>query len=113
MLRMTCAALALVGLSITPAASQDASPWGTGLHAAARLIAGSFIKTDDATILRAGVEIRLDPGWHTYWRDPGNSGVPPTFDFAGSENIKSVTVLWPAPARFPDRCRRSFYWLHA
>jgi DsbC/DsbD-like thiol-disulfide interchange protein len=28
--------------------------------------------------------------------------VPPTFDFAGSENIKSVTVLWPASARFPD-----------
>ena len=103
MLRMTCAALALVGLSITPAASQDASAWDTGLHAAARLIAGSIIKTDDATYLRAGVEMRLDPGWHTYWRNPGDSGVPPTFDFAGSENVKSVTVLLPAPERFPDQ----------
>jgi DsbC/DsbD-like thiol-disulfide interchange protein len=84
------------------AQAQDASAWDTGLHAAARLIAGAIIKTDEATILRAGVEIRLDPGWHTYWRDPGDSGVPPTFDFAGSENVKSVTVLWPAPARFPD-----------
>lgn len=102
MLRVTIAALALVGLSITPAAAQDASAWDKETHAAARLIAGSIIKTDEATILRAGVEIRLDPGWHTYWRDPGDSGVPPTFAFAGSENIKSVTVLWPAPARFPD-----------
>jgi DsbC/DsbD-like thiol-disulfide interchange protein len=52
--------------------------------------------------LRAGVEIRLDPGWHTYWRYPGDSGVPPTFNFAASENIKSVTVLWPAPEIFAD-----------
>ena len=32
----------------------------------------------------AGVEIRLDPGWKTYWRYPGDSGVPPALDFAGS-----------------------------
>ena len=99
---LAIAALALVGISATLAAAQDASAWDKGLHAAARLIAGSIIKTDAATILRAGIEIRLDPGWHTYWRDPGDSGVPPTFDFAGSDNVKSVTVLWPAPERFPD-----------
>jgi DsbC/DsbD-like thiol-disulfide interchange protein len=102
MLRMTFAALALVSLSGMLAAAQDASAWDTGLHSAARLIAGAIIKTDDAAFLRAGVEVRLDPGWHTYWRDPGDSGVPPTFDFVGSENLKSVTVLWPAPTRFPD-----------
>jgi len=56
----------------------------------------------DTTFVRAGVEIKLDPGWKTYWRDPGDSGVPPTFDFTGSENVKSTTVLWPAPERFPD-----------
>jgi DsbC/DsbD-like thiol-disulfide interchange protein len=96
------AAFALVCLLGTQASAQDASAWNTGLNSAARLIAGSLIKTADATFLRAGVEIRLDPGWHTYWRDPGDSGVPPTFDFTGSENIKSVNVLWPAPDRFPD-----------
>jgi DsbC/DsbD-like thiol-disulfide interchange protein len=61
-----------------------------------------MVKAPDAVFLRAGVEIRLDPGWKTYWRDPGDSGVPPTLDFSGSENVKSVTVLWPAPERFPD-----------
>ena len=60
------------------------------------------MKSADATYLHAGVEIRLDAGWKTYWREPGDSGVPPTFDFAGSDNVKSVTVLWPAPERFPD-----------
>src|SRR5262249_38991047 len=38
----------------------------------------------------------------TYWRYPGDSGVPPIFDFSSSENIKSVHVLWPAPERFSD-----------
>ena len=33
--------------------------------------------------MRAGIEIRLKPGWHTYWRYPGDAGVPPRFDFAG------------------------------
>jgi DsbC/DsbD-like thiol-disulfide interchange protein len=82
--------------------AQDASAWDKETHAEARLIAGSAIKTADATFVRAGVEIRLDPGWDTYWRNPGDSGVPPTFDFSGSENVGSVTVLWPAPKRFPD-----------
>src|SRR5271163_1985315 len=81
--------------------AQDASDWDTQSHTAARLIAGSPIKTAGAALLRAGVEIRLDPGWKTYWRDPGDSGVPPKLDFSGSDNVKSVTVLWPAPERFP------------
>lgn len=51
---------------------------------------------------RAGLEIKLQPGWKTYWRYPGDSGVPPRFDFKNSENVEDVTVLWPAPVRFPD-----------
>ena len=42
------------------------------------------------------------PGWKTYWRTPGDSGVPPRFDFSKSENIEAVTVLWPAPLKFDD-----------
>jgi len=99
--RLTIVTMALAALA-GPARAQDASPWDKQPHAQARLIAGTMMKSADATYLRAGVEIRLDPGWKTYWRDPGDSGVPPTFDFSGSENVKSVTVLWPAPERFPD-----------
>jgi DsbC/DsbD-like thiol-disulfide interchange protein len=103
MFRAASLLLAIASVTVAPIAkAQDASAWDKGLHAAARLVAGSMVETDDGTFLRAGVEIRLDPGWHTYWRDPGDSGVPPTFDFTGSENVKAVTVLWPAPERFPD-----------
>jgi DsbC/DsbD-like thiol-disulfide interchange protein len=101
--RLTFVTAGLIGLCAAPAAqAQDASAWDVETHAATRLIAGALIKSADAAWLRAGVEIRLDPGWKTYWREPGDSGVPPTLDFSGSENVKSVTVLWPAPERFPD-----------
>src|ERR1700727_970436 len=101
--QLTIAAVTLIWFADAPAAqAQDASDWDMQAHTAARLIAGSMIKTSDAPFLRAGVEIKLDPGWKTYWRDPGDSGVPPTLDFSGSDNVKSVTVLWPAPELFPD-----------
>jgi DsbC/DsbD-like thiol-disulfide interchange protein len=101
--RITNVTLALAVMAgAAPARAQDASAWDKEAHAAARLIAGVAVKSPDATYLRAGLELRLDPGWKTYWREPGDSGVPPTFDFSGSENVKAVTVAWPAPERFPD-----------
>jgi DsbC/DsbD-like thiol-disulfide interchange protein len=101
--RILVPAAALLCLAAVPSASaQDASNWDGQTHSAARLIAGAMSKNRDAAFLRAGIEIKLDPGWQTYWRDPGDSGAPPMFDFAGSENVKAVNVLWPAPERFPD-----------
>jgi DsbC/DsbD-like thiol-disulfide interchange protein len=80
--------------------AEDASAWDSDQRSALRLIAGS--SGNGMPMLRAGVAMRIDPGWKTYWRYAGDSGLPPLFDFAGSENVKSVTVLWPAPRRFPD-----------
>jgi DsbC/DsbD-like thiol-disulfide interchange protein len=95
--------LALVCLSgPSPAAAQDTSAWQKEAHAAARLIAGSLHKSPDGAVLRAGIEIRLDPGWKTYWRYPGDTGAPPTFDFADSQNVTATKVLWPAPESFSD-----------
>jgi DsbC/DsbD-like thiol-disulfide interchange protein len=67
-----------------------------------RLIGAKARSENGAQIFRAGVELKLAPGWKTYWRYPGDSGVPPRFEFEQSENVKSVTVLWPAPLRFSD-----------
>jgi DsbC/DsbD-like thiol-disulfide interchange protein len=105
--QLTIVAALLFGVAGgTAVRAQDASAWNTQTHASARLIAGSASKTGDknhdASFVRAGVEIKLDPGWKTYWRYPGDSGVPPTLDFSGSENVKSVSVLWPAPKLFSD-----------
>jgi DsbC/DsbD-like thiol-disulfide interchange protein len=48
----------------------------------------------------AGLRITLEPGWKTYWRAPGDGGIPPEFSFAGSDNIASVTPHWPVPEVF-------------
>jgi DsbC/DsbD-like thiol-disulfide interchange protein len=50
----------------------------------------------------AGLEITLAEDWKTYWRVPGESGIPPQFDWSGSTNLKSVAIGWPAPRRFRD-----------
>jgi DsbC/DsbD-like thiol-disulfide interchange protein len=78
--------------------AEDASPWQHDTHSAMRLLAGSR----SGTVLLGGVAIQLQPGWHTYWRTPGDSGVPPRFDFSKSDNVEAVTVLWPAPHKFDD-----------
>jgi DsbC/DsbD-like thiol-disulfide interchange protein len=80
------------------ARAQDASPWQRDNHSAVRLLAGSR----SGAVLLGGVAFQLQPGWKTYWRTPGDSGVPPRFDFSKSENIDAVTVLWPAPTKFDD-----------
>lgn len=48
----------------------------------------------------AAVELQLAPGWKTYWRSPGDAGIPPSFDWSGSQNVKSVRIHWPAPEVF-------------
>lgn len=52
--------------------------------------------------ISGGLEIVLNPDWYTYWRNPGEAGVPPEFDFSGSQNIATVEVLYPAPERHDD-----------
>lgn len=76
----------------------DSSPWQRDTHSAVRLLAGSR----SGAVLLGGIAIQLQPGWHTYWRTPGDSGVPPRFDFSKSNNVEAVTVLWPAPQKFDD-----------
>jgi DsbC/DsbD-like thiol-disulfide interchange protein len=80
------------------ARAQDSSPWQRDGHSAVRLLAGSR----SGAVLLGGIAFQLQPGWKTYWRTPGDSGVPPRFDFSKSENIEAVTVLWPAPTKFDD-----------
>lgn len=48
----------------------------------------------------AGLRLDLAPGWKTYWRSPGDAGIPPEFDWSQSRNVASVRVHWPAPTVF-------------
>src|SRR5436305_13419035 len=97
---LVAACLALVGARAA-AAADDVSRWEGDARSSARLIAGSQ-PVAGTPPLRAGIEIRLKPGWHTYWRYPGDAGVPPRFDFTASQNVDTVRVLWPAPRRLSE-----------
>ena len=92
------AATVLASSLTMEARDQDSSLWQRDGHSAVRLLAGSR----SGAVLLGGIAIQLQPGWKTYWRTPGDSGVPPRFDFSKSENIEAVTVLWPAPTKFDD-----------
>lgn len=76
--------------------------------------ASNWIKTDQSSLrlissvdgvkgldsLRIGLQIKLAPGWKTYWRSPGDTGIPPQLDWSGSENLKSAKISWPLPEQF-------------
>ena len=94
------AGLAAVGAD-APAAARSASPWVGSTNSKMRLVSGT-VDVDGAPALLAGVQLRMDPGWKTYWKNPGDSGVPPSFDWTGSKNLKRAEVLYPAPHRIAD-----------
>lgn len=91
---------ALLLALLAPAAPLAAAetPWSRAQNADVRLVSGAVADG----VLEAGIEIRLTPGWKTYWRYPGDSGVPPRFDWSGSRNVAGVDVAFPAPKRFSD-----------
>lgn len=87
----------------------------TGLPASAELMRSLSISATPASAVRgvvrpgwqtengtriAGIELRLAPGWKTYWRSPGEAGIPPVFDWSASENLADVRIMWPRPEIF-------------
>jgi DsbC/DsbD-like thiol-disulfide interchange protein len=90
------AATFALALHSAPALAADSfsTDWTIGAKSRARLIAGGGGL--------AGFEIALAPGAITYWRDPGDAGLPPTLDFSSSDNVASVEPLFPAPKRIKE-----------
>ena len=60
----------------------------------------------------AGVRVDIDEGWKTYWRVPGDAGVPPQFDWTRSVNVGAIDVLYPLPHRFHDLSGESLGYKH-
>ena len=77
------------------------SNWVTDQHGAARLIS-AVEATGSNSQIDVGLQLRLTPGWHTYWRNPGDAGIPPAIDWKGSDNFAGAEIAWPAPTRLPS-----------
>lgn len=105
------AAAALLLATLHPATPVDAggaSDWSADHASRARLVAGP-VEADGARW--AGVEIAMDAGYKTYWRTPGDSGIPPELDWSASTNVADIEVEWPAPERFEDAFGAYFGYL--
>ncbi len=89
-------ALLSAGFSASLAASSD---WLTVSGGKMRLVTSA---SPDGATLRAGLQIKLDDGWKTYWRSPGASGIPPQVSFLGSKNVTDPKLMFPIPTVFSD-----------
>jgi suppressor for copper-sensitivity B len=75
----------------------------TSPEARGNALAASLVTAEDGTSGRtvsAGLRVVLDEGWKTYWRSPGEVGLPPALDWSESGNVADVTLAFPAPTRF-------------
>ncbi|TVR83243.1 MAG: hypothetical protein EA405_05140 [Rhodospirillales bacterium] len=96
-------AVLLFAASLVPtrlaAAENAASPWVTLDHSAVRLVAATTALGDGESV-PLGLHIRLADGWKTYWRSPGDAGLPARADWSASENLAAAEFSWPSPRRY-------------
>ena len=92
-------ALALMTAGAPALAADGASAWQDGEKADVRLISATTAVGELET-LRLGLEVALEPGWKTYWRSPGDAGIPPHLVWEGSDNVDTIDFQYPAPVRF-------------
>ena len=78
-----------------------ATDWAVLERSKLRVIAGEGVWLGKRETL-VGIEVLLEPDWKTYWRQPGDAGIPPRFEFKGSTNLKKAQVLYPVPNRYHE-----------
>lgn len=89
--------LLLLSLVATPLAAAE-TPWQTVAPGVTmRLVSAGTVKPDGTTLI--GVELNMPENTKTYWRIPGETGLPTELDFAGSQGITGNQIVWPYPER--------------
>ena len=101
MIRSTLSALALASLTALPALGAGVQ---TDKPVTATVLSG-WVQPDGSRV--AALQLTLAPGWKTYWRAPGDAGIPPQFNWSGSGNLGGVAIHWPTPKVFDQNGMRS------
>lgn len=104
-LALGMAMLVIVAATAVEAADAAATAWIDTPQSRVRLTAGSDPVLPGARVVM--LEMQLQPNWKTYWRMPGDAGIPPSFDWKGSQNVGNVEVRYPAPAIYVDKSGRT------
>lgn len=98
MKRIVCSlAIVLSACGFAQAASSD---WFETEGARLRLVTEDAASADGR--MKGVLEIDLQPGWKTYWKDPGASGIAPQIDVSASMNVEGAAFSYPAPKRFRE-----------
>lgn len=95
-------ATALIGSVLTPAAAKAAESVAVSSK---RTVATLMSDTDSVAAghpIRAALHLRLAPGWHTYWQNPGDAGVAPSLEFRLSAGAAASPIEWPLPQRVAE-----------
>lgn len=92
------AAAAIVAVSSAANAGDEAKGAFSSPYSSLRMLNAG----QQSDVWHSGIYITMQKGWKTYWRVPGDGGVPPSFDWSGSENVETATVMMPLPHRFID-----------
>jgi thiol:disulfide interchange protein len=93
--------LALLGSALGPAAFAAESPPVQSTRSIATLVTATD-RVADGTTLHAALRLRLTPGWHTYWQNPGDAGIPPSLDLSLSPGAHAGPLQWPLPQRVAE-----------
>src|SRR5437879_2654917 len=88
--------LLLLGCSVVYGVS---TPWQSNPQGKLRLIA-PYAAAPQENAIHFGVDFKPEPGWVVYWKNPGDAGIPPKFEFKGSRGFSEPEVLWPRPKVF-------------
>ncbi len=88
--------------AFTISPSQAKPVLGKKNYSEVRVLRSNSLSGDKTASHLIGLHIKMNKGWKTYWRRPGDSGIPPFFDWKKSENLKSAKILWPAPVTLKD-----------
>ncbi|WP_212373467.1 protein-disulfide reductase DsbD family protein [Acetobacter persici] len=91
------------------ACAAESAPVSTTGHSVATLITDTDT-TDGRAPLHVALRLKLQQGWHTYWRNPGDAGEAPavTVTADGGATGKASTIIWPTPHRIPDASLMSY-----
>jgi len=69
-------------------------------HTQVRLILAADTARPGDTVL-AGVELKMEPGWHTYWKNPGAAGMPTRIEWQLPPGVTAGEIQWPLPEKLP------------
>lgn len=98
----TTTAVAVVALAaVVPAAADPADPPPGNEHASVRMVCSTDALVPGGETL-LGLTFEVEEGWHLYWRNNGDSGMPITFDFEAPQGVEIGEARWPVPERYPQ-----------